>query len=1108
MLSACAIPTPERLFRPWQQDTQVPIEGQLSDYIELPAVDSYEQLEHDMAFDDIQEQFLSDIRQLQSLARHYVNEQYDDTIDAFHDKLETPPVYLQESLLPLYRETRFHIHQLINQLKNQLDATAEEQNYIASVLHNCLEGIDLCPAGVHSRFANSYADIQAPEVGLDGMLFKVRKNLFHEFIGAFIFQCQRDGWMNSIESMEVHWFNALHNLYCDVLALEPIIDPSAPGNIPGSLLKRFLASVPLAVSPCTIIRTLSTVWSDQLSTVLHKQGITAWETDVITAGQITAERTQALDDGLFKPVNHLLQATPGQALDLWRVIEESGDDSYRLNRFREKMLFWLSDYFCPSSGQIFAVIPNGGGSRRSSYVGSINDIFFWVFDHDHRLHIGHPCTLQTDNHTTLTLAHLVAFDFSTWPQQVCYALLTQAMAQTESAEDIAAFFMNRTISEQLDKTPQPVLQALSQQLREKLLCGPDCFMSRLSDAIIYQMGRMETGRLLQHQTLRWLLDTPLLKPTLSFLLRMASVDLAPITHFLTSWQIVDLSAEDLRALLTAGDCRRLFHQAMALDQAQILSNLLLTGHCDHIAIALMDGPRSVNLLRLFASHGNLSGLIYLLTLSGSGFGRRANFNWSPLNSAAEFGHTDCLATLLAIEGANVNYRVAKGWTPLLEAARHGHCECIKLLLAAKDIRVNAFNDDRWTALICAARHGHTQCVEALLSDDRTLTHYKTEDGETALTFAADFGHTGCVKALLKAPNTLVNLPNSSGSTPLLCAAKSGHTECLKVLLTVTGIDVNSANNEGCTPLHAAVQSGEAACIEALLAIDGIKLNERDCNGSTPLLCAAQLGHTECLKWLLTATGIDVNSTNNMGYTPLHAAAQHNAAPCVEALVAIDGIKLNERTRDDWTPTDLAAIYGRVECLKVLLATGRILVNQKNAKSVVPLHAAAFTGHTECVDALLGVAGIDINLTDKLGWTSLHGAAEEGQAGCVEALLNAQHIKVNKKNNKGSTALHSAARYGHADCVELLIRAEATKVNRRSLRYQKTPLMLAIKHGNVACARLLIGHERTNINKLSLSFNTALTLARARGLTEIVDLLEADPRLCRSVDRVLRFLKRH
>ncbi len=926
MLSAATTFAPERLFRHWQSASEAPIEG-LSDYIELPEVDSYKQLENDSAFPRIQHQFLNDTKQLKSLARHFVNEQYDSIIDAFHNKLHIPSEDLQESLLPLYRETRFHIHRLINYLEKQLDAPAKEQNFIASLLHNCLNEIDLCLAGVHSRFANSYVDFQAHRVELDGMLFKVRKDLFHEFIGAFMFRRQREGLMDIPRSMEVHWFNALHNLYCEALALEPIVDPRAPENLPDSLVYFFMNSVPLAVNTCTIVRTLSRLWSEQLSTVLHEQGIATWETDVITAGQITAERAQALDNGLFKPVNHMLQTASGEALDLWGVIEEGDDGCYHLNRFREKLLFWLSDHFCPSSGRIFAVIPNGGGSPGSSFIGSINDIFFWVFGQDHCLSIGQPCTLQTDNHTTLTLTHLFAIDFSSWPEQVCHTLLTQAMAQTESAEDIAAFFLHRATNKQLKRTPELILQALFQQLREKLLCGPDHFVKRLKDAVLSQV--VNTGMVLEYWTLRWLLDTPLMQPALSSL-KEAGFDVASITVGLQTWQITDLSTQELSALLTVRDCHRLFRQAIVKNQVQILYKLLLTGLCDNV---FMNEINPVKPLFLFASRGNLPGLTYLLTLSGNTSTGKVKFDWSLLNGAAEFGHTDCLAALLALEGVNVNYQDANGETPLHKAAKHGHHECIKLLLAATDINVNSADNEGNTPLHCTARSGSVACIEALLAIAGIKLNERNNEGSTPLIVAAQFGSTECLKALLMATDIDVNLADNEGSTALHEAARYGATSCIEALVVVDVIKLNARCHSGYTPLDYAAIFGSPHCLRVLLATGGVSVNDSNVQGQgiVPLHAAAAMGNTECLKVLLGVADIDINMADTEeGLTPLHAAAGGGHAGCVEALLGAHGIRINKKNKKGLTALDCARGKDYADCVELLIGAGATEVNQGDA----------------------------------------------------------------------------------------------------------------------------------------------------------------------------------
>ena len=118
----------------------------------------------------IQSHFLDDIQKLRHLAHTFVNQQYDDGIDFFHQRLKTPPDDLQNCLLPLYRDTRFQIHRLVKMLENHQHASADQQAYVASRLHDCLNDIDQCPAGVHSRFAMSFSKIEADQAGLNHLL--------------------------------------------------------------------------------------------------------------------------------------------------------------------------------------------------------------------------------------------------------------------------------------------------------------------------------------------------------------------------------------------------------------------------------------------------------------------------------------------------------------------------------------------------------------------------------------------------------------------------------------------------------------------------------------------------------------------------------------------------------------------------------------------------------------------------------------------------------------------------------------------------------------------------------------------------------------------------
>ncbi|WP_257266041.1 ankyrin repeat domain-containing protein, partial [Endozoicomonas sp. ONNA2] len=650
MLSSSTVNS--RLFQSWQPFTdtdasQLQTAGHQAEYIELPEVHRYEELEAHASFPEIKSSFLSDIMELKQLVSPFVNDQYDKSIDVFHDKLKSPPEHLKESLLPLYRDTRFQIRQLVKQLKDQQnDPNVDSKDYIASVLHDCLNGIEHCPAGVHSRFQQSFLNLEASRAGLGGKLFKIRSELFHQFIQSFLLEQQREGLIDILPCMEIHWFNSFHNLFCEPLMLSPIVDPGAPTNLSEELTRQFLSAAPMSINASTVLSKLSSEWSDQLSAILLKIGVQAWETETIAPCELTSEKTGVLESTLFKPVNHLLKTTGEQSLDLWAIIEETGDSNYYLGRYREKLRAWVVSHFCESSPKVFTSIP--GSIDSASYIGSIDKLFFWVFDHDQALPAGKDCTFAADNHTTLTLPHLMSIDFSTWPETTAYVLLAQAMEQTENAEHIASFFLQHATIEQLGKAPAMV-KALSSNLCDKLVKKDNTFKETLCQCVCEHFASGQTT--IVPGSLDWLINTPLLKPVL-LRLQQKEIDVSPITQSLASWQISDFSNDDMKKLLTPNDCQRLFKQAFERKQPETLSNLLLTGHCNLLTRLLSNEQGSP--LALFARYGNLPGLEYLLKLDKSAINQKDIFGWTPLNSAARYGHAECVKALLTADGIEVN----------------------------------------------------------------------------------------------------------------------------------------------------------------------------------------------------------------------------------------------------------------------------------------------------------------------------------------------------------------------------------------------------------------------------------------------------------------------
>lgn len=85
-----------------------------------------------------------------------------------------------------------------------------------------------------------------------------------------------------------------------------------------------------------------------------------------------------------------------------------------------------------------------------------------------------------------------------------------------------------------------------------------------------------------------------------------------------------------------------------------------------------------------------------------------------LFTAAQNGQIQVVKRLLAEKGANVDQKDNNGWTPLNIAAQNGHSNVVELLLA-KGAKIDQANSNGWTPLNSASLNGHSNVVELLLA---------------------------------------------------------------------------------------------------------------------------------------------------------------------------------------------------------------------------------------------------------------------------------------------------------------------------------------------------------------------------------------------------------
>ena len=1005
----------------------------------------YPQLRGHQAFNGIQMQFLNEVNELKQLAHAYVGREYDEAIDTFVAKLKAPTDDLLESLLPIYRETRFQVHQLVGRLKGyQQDSAGGQQslsinNCIASVLHNCLDGIDLCLAGVHSRFSRSFPDLEAIlHGGLASTFYKLRSDLFREFIQAFLWQNQREGKISIAEGMEVHWFNALYNRYCHDLVLPPVDDPWATINLPDELLSGFLQRAPVSVNACTILHRMVDDWSAQLTEALTVVGCSHWLTGPTSSNENTAIGIDALISRVFNPVNSLMGTATDNPLNLDAVMDLCDSESFHLKRHREKMLACITGHFYPTGTTVFAEILVFG--RAKAYIGSINELFFWVFDHDQSLRPGQACDFTADRHTSLKLTHLLSIDFSSWPVSTGHALLTQAMEQTDEPDEIVAFFLDRNMTAQLNALPQPVSQALSNQLRDKLLRCTGTFREVLCQEVCSYFVRCGIKTVFGH-TLGWLIDTSLLEPML-LTLSQRGIDISGVVRGLNSCQIADWPRQRLCELLSPSDCQRLFSQALDRRQVRVLAFLLLTGHCDLQAYSLSGcflnehgepSNRQESLISVFVRYGQSAGLKYLLSLVQR--------------------YTAIIDAPYRVQVAVINQRTKQGFTPLLHAAMDGYVDCLQELLSVPGVDVNVIDGTGHTPLHLAALHGHVQCTRVLLQTGSVAVNWKAAGGMTPLNNAVFKGHLDIVRMLLAHTNIAVNEGCQYGVTPLQRAARTGHMEIMRALLAMPGINVNTRSSAGWAPLNSAASRGLTDCVQALLAMPGIDANVKDGDGSTPLNSAAYGGFIDCVRALLNVPGILVNEADSDGRSPLSNAVKNGHSSCVKQLLKVSGVDVNHTCSRGVKPLFYALWSGRMGTLSAVLAAKNVLVNATH-NGVTALQYAALSGYTSAVRALLQAPGIEVNVLGAFGWTPLHYATYRKHWGCVQALSQATGIQVNLLTPDEDFALGMAAQSGDLRSLQVLLTAPGIEVN-KSGRLGVTALHLAALYGRVRCVEVLL-----------------------------------------------------
>jgi ankyrin repeat protein len=186
----------------------------------------------------------------------------------------------------------------------------------------------------------------------------------------------------------------------------------------------------------------------------------------------------------------------------------------------------------------------------------------------------------------------------------------------------------------------------------------------------------------------------------------------------------------------------------------------------------------------------------------------------------------------------------------------------------------------------------------------------------------------------------------------------------------------------------------------------------------------------------------------------------------------------------------AAWHGDLPKLKSLIASGANL-DARDARGRTPLHVAAHARQREAVK-LLAKAGakLDALEDDRYDAVTIASVADDVQTLALLLSLGASAKQVTSRYD--GTALIAAAHLGHDEVVRQLIAAGAPLDHVNNLHWTAAIEAVVLGDGGLRHQRTLSAliDAGANLQLADRQGNTPLQLAKARGYTAMVKLLEA------------------
>ena len=386
---------------------------------------------------------------------------------------------------------------------------------------------------------------------------------------------------------------------------------------------------------------------------------------------------------------------------------------------------------------------------------------------------------------------------------------------------------------------------------------------------------------------------------------------------------------------------------------------------------------------------------------------------------------------------------------LLRAAATGDLGAARTAIAAK-ADLEARDDRRRTPLVVATKAKQTK-VAVLLLGAGADPDAKDDLQDSAFLYAGAEGYNEILRATLR-HGANVKSTNRFGGTALIPASEHGHTETVRILINA-GVPVDHVNDLNWTAMLEAIVLGNGSAdhvdVVRQLIGAGADTSIRDGDGRTPRALAAARGYDQ-----IVALIDDRDEIRERGQRLIKAARTGDLARVERLLDQHASIA----ARDSSGATALvAAAYGNhLDIAERLLTAGADPNAKDETVQSAYLIATSEVGDDPRLLRLTLKHGADVRSLDSWKGTGLIRAADRGFHRVIKVLLDTD-IDIDHVNRIGYTALHEAVILGDG----------------------------GPSHQRTVAALVAAGVDQSVKDPKG---DTALDVARARGYTEIIDLL--------------------